>query len=848
MLGAAGLLLASCSQDNLVSGVGNGDGTSTITMNLSMPEINTRAYGDGTTATKLMYAVYEVKSDNSLSQIEGSEYAVTDKANAEEIKISKAKTFTLLNDKKYKFVFWAEAAGETPYSLTWGANDIKLSADYSNVTANNENLDAFYGTVDLTVKGNVQMDVPLYRPFAQINIGTNDLTKAENLGYVVTKSMVKAQSHSSMNLLDGTCDTNTPATMTFKMNDIPSGETFPVEDYEYLAMTYVLVPADKENISVSFDYMDATEGEGKHIHNVSNVPVKRNHRTNIYGQVLTGNAELTVRIEPIFDTPDLEPNPLELAAAIGGTVVLDDDVNFDDLGWDQLRFEKDVVLDLNGKTIIGKTGNSQSDNADGTILAVNGSTMTIKGPGEVKANGSYATIVVWADEGSTINIEGGTFDGVNDDVTIYIGAGGGTINIKGGVFKGLKPNSKENLLNCYDAAFKNGSAKFVVTGGTFYNWDPRASTIEPTYPEKVNWVADGYKVIVSNDDEGNTLYTVVENNVVDKASDFLTLYGASNEPIVQVYANTTIDLTEATADQLTNNVPKTIIMQEGSEIKMGAQKYFAANADLTIIGPENSIKTRSGELETTGAVITNADTPINGKYKALIHIYDGTLTLKNVTLVCDLKNHYHTSGVSNGAAISYYKNSNVVIEDSRIYSGEYTLCGLSTMGEATGEITLTNSYFESTSANTNGTGAYSYALRIFGKKATVTNCEVKGIQGGIALSFVDLTINGGKYYTYNTPGNNDGFYPVYATNNGTVTILDGEFSSPNDRSNGIAEGKSAVVCGDDDTGKPFGNVIIKGGKFSGKAYNHVTNKIYEPAAGFSWTSLSDQGEFKWTVK
>ena len=91
------------------------------------------------------------------------------------------------------------------------------------------------------------------------------------------------------------------------------------------------------------------------------------------------------------------------------------------------------------------------------------------------------------------------------------------------------------------------------------------------------------------------------------------------------------------------------------------------------------------------------------------------------------------------------------------------------------------------------------------------------IQGGVSIeSCQDAVISGGKYYTVNTPGAKDAFYPVYITNGAKVTITGGEFSAANDWSGGMAEGTSAVVSGDNDAGRPSGSVILKGGKFSGK--------------------------------
>ena len=170
---------------------------------------------------------------------------------------------------------------------------------------------------------------------------------------------------------------------------------------------------------------------------------------------------------------------------------------------------------------------------------------------------------------------------------------------------------------------------------------------------------------------------------------------------------------------------------------------------------------------------------------------------------------------------------------------------------ASGEITLTDSYFESTSSNKDNGQHWAYAMRLYGSKVRIDNCEVKGIQGGVSIeSCQDAIISGGKYYTVNTPGAQDAFYPVYITNGAKVTITGGEFSGPNSWSN-LAEGTSAVVSGDNDVNLPTGSVILQGGKFSGKAYNYVTNVVYEPAEGYKWQAIEgagDQpGDLKWVV-
>ena len=221
--------------------------------------------------------------------------------------------------------------------------------------------------------------------------------------------------------------------------------------------------------------------------------------------------------------------------------------------------------------------------------------------------------------------------------------------------------------------------------------------------------------------------------------------------------------------------------------------------------------------------------------------------LDGVTLINDPDYHWHGSSY-NTAAIAYWNDADVTIRNSHIVSGEFTLCGMG-RGVASGVITLEDSYFESTSSNKDNGSHWAYAMRLFGSKIRIENCEVKGIQGAISIEGCkDAVISSGKYYTVNSEGNKDAFYALYLTNDAVATITGGEFIGGNDWSGGLAiEGTSAVVSGDNDTGLPYGSVILKGGKFSGKAYNHETKAIYEPADGYKWQAISKGGDLKWEV-
>ena len=176
-----------------------------------------------------------------------------------------------------------------------------MTVDYAAAVCNDENRDAFYARHTFTVNGKQTETVKLYRPFAQLNIGTNDYDASTDAGYTPTQSAVKVTNiYSTLDLFEG--NVSDEVAPTFNFADIKKDETFPVAGYEYLAMNYLLVAADKELVEVEFSYKDANEDAKTRI--VGSVPVQRNYRTNIFGQLLTSDVEINVEIVPAYDGDD----------------------------------------------------------------------------------------------------------------------------------------------------------------------------------------------------------------------------------------------------------------------------------------------------------------------------------------------------------------------------------------------------------------------------------------------------------------------------------------------------------------------------------------------------------------
>lgn len=165
------------------------------------------------------------------------------------------------------------------------------------------------------------------------------------------------------------------------------------------------------------------------------------------------------------------------------------------------------TLDLDGKKLANtKDIWETTPNSWSLVSARSGANLTITGNGTfaAKANDCYAVDV---QDGSTVTITSGTFNGNIHAVYVLEG----TAIIQGGFYSVQQkyPDSAkadEFVLNCYDANRANGTAKIIVTGGTFVNFNPADCQAEGA---GTNFVADGYKVVAETQTNGDVWYTVV---------------------------------------------------------------------------------------------------------------------------------------------------------------------------------------------------------------------------------------------------------------------------------------------------------------------------------------------------
>ena len=196
---------------------------------------------------------------------------------------------------------------------------------------------------------------------------------------------------------------------------------------------------------------------------------------------------------------------LKDALAAGGTVTVGTDIKTNGADTEDARtiIKKPTTLNLDKKIVSpDNMGNNDTNfvalivDADTTINA------GAKGGIDTGVNGGYAINVR---NGANLTINGGTYYGGGTAVQVQKG----TLTITGGHFA-VEPYSNPTygynfLLNCIDSAYKNGTAKIIVKGGIFVNFDPSNNNAEGA---GTNFVADGYKV-VSEAHGNDTWYTVV---------------------------------------------------------------------------------------------------------------------------------------------------------------------------------------------------------------------------------------------------------------------------------------------------------------------------------------------------
>ena len=682
---AAVLLTGACSIDERTSG-GNGD-EAMLTLNMGLDgAVQTRAIGDGSGADYLIYAVF----DETGTRIDGIEQVKKDVTS-----FPTTETITLAKGQTYRIAFWAQNKACTAYEVS---DDMVVTIDYEGALSNDEKRDAFFKTVEVTVTGDAELDVELTRPFAQLNVGIyeSDWTAGEAAGIVISTSRaVVKEAASTLNLLDGTVAD--PVNVTFDFATIPTenlsvdldGDGTP-ETYKYLSMNYIL-PNDGTTTGdasttlsdLEFTFHPETGNDITLTQGLDAVPVQRNWRTNIIGQILSGDLSLNISIDPGFngdnnheiwdgsaEKPETDPDN-------ENTYLITTPA---ELAW--------VAEQVNSKTeyFAGKT---------------------IKLMNDIDLSGSYWTPVGNVNDYPTVTFKG-TFDGQNhvisnltasDDAAVYAAAGlfgsiTGTVknvtlknvNIRSthyaGAVVGYSSTNGATIENCH---VDGGTITSVPenTGSAYDNGD-KAGGIIGYYVkgDKVTNCSAKNLTITAYRDLGGITGCGPESGMTDCSVKNITLVqdntnGYKTEAITTVGALGGRDVTNEDQPydrEFASAVTKKVVGNVSNATQLAAaltsdaaQISVTLDADIDLpIGDLGQQTGGSGEYKLGGENTESILIDLNGHTLNLTTSYMSKLGAKNDEAVFTIQNGTMTSSTTGGTWNIYdltFANCNYKIED-----------------------------------------------------------------------------------------------------------------------------------------------------------------------------------------
>ena len=295
-----------------------GDGGTPVNVSFSvdipgtMTKAENTALDDASGVFQLYVAAFNA-SDGALldvSRVGGSDYPGPVTLNGKT-----SVSLALSKGGSYKVVFFAEREGA--YDVEFASGNKARFAYKAAPKANDGSLDAFFASVDVTPSATTY-DVPLTRPFAQLNV----LVPTDNVpdGLSSFSSSMSVKAPTAFDLYTGQA-TGERALLAFSDNGI---DTIPFGKYEkthkYVGMNYVLVPADGmvEVTSFQASGMKVPAGLGR-------IPVKMNGRTNLVGNLyaLDFTASFSIVIVPEFGGQDeevpIDGEDTEITLADGST-------------------------------------------------------------------------------------------------------------------------------------------------------------------------------------------------------------------------------------------------------------------------------------------------------------------------------------------------------------------------------------------------------------------------------------------------------------------------------------------------------------------------------------------------
>ena len=219
-------------------------------------------------------------------------------------------TVSLVKGQDYDLLFWADCGNADGSDLYYKTDvNLKAVAMMGTYKGNDDRRDAFSQCVTLiNVTSDPSTSVQLERPFAQLNIITQDIDDIEaNSGTVKVVPDLISVAFTAPTVFNVKTQ-EASASAAFTSNVAPYYSTVGSQTEHYtLSMDYILASKNQQDVKD----VELTAKKNSTVLNTqtfSNIPLQRNYRTNILGNLLTTTGVFTVETAPVWASPENNEN------------------------------------------------------------------------------------------------------------------------------------------------------------------------------------------------------------------------------------------------------------------------------------------------------------------------------------------------------------------------------------------------------------------------------------------------------------------------------------------------------------------------------------------------------------
>jgi hypothetical protein len=750
MLVAALLGTTSCKEDKPEALGGNAP----VAFTLASVSANGSSISDGKSVDKLVYAVY----DQNGAPIQGLQQVVRT-----DVTFPTTETIDLVKGQTYKIIFWAQDNDCRAYTT----DDLRhVGVSYAAATNNDESRDAFYAVKEVTITGSEAISVELTRPFAQINVGvtTSDAATAKAGGIEIAQSSIEIENAANeIDLFTGLVSGSEK--VTYSLADIPTEKLMVDEDgdgtreseYVYMSMSYILVDeatTGAEKTTLDKVAINLVPQQGAPItitEGLTNVPVQRNWRTNILGQMLTSGINFYITIDPAYKGDIIYPEYQNLSnmLAQGGNVTIYKDLIFDNSSPLVIPQGVEVVLNMNGHKLINNVQDKYAIHNEGKLTIKNGIFDNLS-PKSSKLDNA-----VIRNSGELI-IEGGVFGSKNTYGRAIDNRAAGKVIINGGTFDvASRPEVALHVIvhRSTETMIINNANIHTQANGIF------ATQVTNNAPASGELIVNGGSYTLDGADSHYMVYAPVPSTVTLNGGTYTWYKGANpnaaiwnkdDSQVEQGVINISSACKRLGDEPWTTYVPN-IQAVETSEPTALADALASASPVITLgadIVGDATAKSNGGKAN-VGVVLNDKTLDGNGYAiditTAKANSYDSVIlttggTIKNATIGGQMRGIYVQQGLTSPLIVdnvildnvAYPFNLNTTANTQDITFTNSTLNGWTSYSGGSYQVTFTNCKFGK------GTGAWAYAYLRPYTTTTLENCD---FEAGFIIDVAQLDTN-----------------------------------------------------------------------------------------------------------